>query len=311
MMLLSKRVFLSALLLLLLPILTMGQQIEIKQARLELEAVLSQRSKALQQNDYQLLRSFLTTSFKVRNPNGLIITREHMEQAPRLVEDKGVREHSFVIREFKLKGSLAVIEIRHSNSLKQTTVDGSVREAISVSEQREEWIRSSDGWKLQLIDDISVKRSETLLNGKKISDQSTPLGTWEIVPNTVDEPVLKSGYGIVFIYRISDHVLIKAPIFCDDKQIARMTGGSYLKLKLAPGTHTLNSEKGDPVKMVIEAGKLYFLSAKVKTGFPKARGVLELDQDSIGPSAYKFPKFLKLNSLGSDNIDDALSVIPN
>lgn len=303
-----KLLLLTTLIVLLVAPSTGAQQPDASGARAELEVVLAQRSKAIQQNDYDLIRSFLSPTFMLKTDGGRIITLAHMEQAPRLIEEKGVREHAFVIRSFKLRADTAVIEIRHSNSVKQTTADGSPREALSVVEQREEWTKTKDGWKLQLIDHIKAKRSETVLNGKKISSSSTPLGKWQVTPNAEDETILKT-HGILFVYRMGDHTIVKAPLFLNDTSLARMTGGSYLKVKLAAGTHNLRSEKGEPISLLVEPGKLYFLVLKLETGFPKARGLLAVDGDSIGPTAYKFPKLLNLNPLGSDNIDDVAAIV--
>jgi hypothetical protein len=44
-------------------------------------------------------------------------------------------------------------------------------------------------------------------------------------------------------------------------------------------------------------------------GFPKARGILQLDKSIIAAEAYRLPRLLDLTSLGRDNIDDPTKVI--
>ena len=88
-----------------------------------------------------------------------------------------------------------------------------------------------------------------------------------------------------------------------------MTGGSFIKAKLLPGKHTFRSEKGSAIDLNIERGKIYFFVLRLKTGFPRGRGLLELDTTDVGHHGYKLPRLLDLRPLGRDNINDTSIVI--
>jgi len=285
------------------------QNLDEATARRELEAVLNQRSKAMERDDSAGLLSFYSPSFKIRLGGNKVLTLQDLSKGVTVGGSRSERQHGSVIQSFKWNGTRAVVVVRHSDSLKQTLDDGSVRETFSVIEQREAWIPSSEGWKLELIDNLKVKESRTLLNGKKISSSSVPIVTANLTPNEIDEPVLREGYGIVFIYRLNDQTLVKSQVYCDDAKLARLTGGSFIKVKLLPGKHLLRSEKGNPIEVDIAAGTIVLLALKLDVGFPKARGVLSLDNTSLGASAYRLPRTLDLNPLGLDNVDDASRII--
>lgn len=284
------------------------QQANAESARKELEAALNQRSQALERDDNASLLSFYSPSFKIRLGGNKVLTLQDLSKGPS-IESKSQRQHRSSIQSFKWNGAVAVLVVRHTDSVKQTLDDGSVREAFSVIEQREAWIPTSQGWKLELIDNLKVKESRTLQDGKKISSSNLPIVGGKVIPNSVDESVLREGYGIVFIYRLNDQTIVKSQVYCDDAKVARLTGGSFIKVKLLPGKHLLRSEKGNPVEVDIAAGKIVMLALKLDVGFPKARGVLSLDNTSLGASAYRLPRMLDLNPLGLDNVDDASRII--
>ena len=63
---------------------------------------------------------------------------------------------------------------------------------------------------------------------------------------------------------------------------------------------------------LLDAGKLgqiVFLVLDMEAGFPRARGVLTLDESALGPVLYKSPREAKLNPLGADNIDDPIRIM--
>lgn len=285
------------------------QQLDAAQVKAELESVLHQRADAIVTGNDQLLRSFLSPSFKMKLSDNRIKTLQDMQDPPRLIDDNVVRTHTSTIKSLKWQQPVARLVVRHTSNLKQTLADGAIREVFTVAEQQESWIRVDQQWKLELIENISTKDSATFLNGKKISSSNVPVGRWQVTPNESDRSVLESGFGMLFIYRMNDKTLVKVPVFYSDTQVARMTGGSFLKMKLTAGKHTVRSDKGTPLTIDLQAGQIVYLVLDMEAGFPRGRGVLTLDESALGPLLYKSPREAKLNPLGADNIDDPTLVM--
>lgn len=287
----------------------LAQQLDTAQVRAELEPVLRQRAEAMVTGNDQLFRSFFSPSFKVKLGDNRIKTLQDIQDPPRLIDDNVVQAHTAIIKSLKWQQPIARLVVRHTSNLKQTLADGSIREVLTVTEQQENWIRVNEQWKLDLIENISTKDAATILNGKKISSSNLVVGRWQVTPVASDRPVLESGFAILFIYRMNDKTLIKVPVFYEDSQVARMTGGSFLKMKLTPGKHTVRSDKGTPLTIELKAGQIVFLVLDIEAGFPRARGVLTLDDTALGPLFYKSPREGKLNPLGADNIDDPARIV--
>lgn len=284
-------------------------QIGASQLRAELTSVLAERNAALERGDEERVRAFYAPNFMLRAGNGRTLTLQEIEQLSTVAERPDVLERRYTseILEIKPRGVDVVLVVEHSGFEKLRHKDGSVSQHKRLARQQETWIREGSGWKLLFIDNIRVKHSEVLLNGAKV-DQFMP-EAGPVTPNAIDQPVLDAGSGIVFIYRMKDFALVKTPIFCNDQKLANLSGGSYIKVKLLPGKYSFRSEKGDPLEVAVEAGRIQVLVIKLETGFPKGRGRLRTDTTVLGAQAYKVPKLLELNPLGNDNIDDLSKVV--
>jgi hypothetical protein len=308
----SSMILIAMFLALSLPALAFAQTSAINstQAQAELTAVHAQLSAAIESGDSPRVLSFCAPNFTMRLRNGKVLTLDDMAQLRRLAEAPQVseRKHSTVIQKFKLVGAEAIISVDHSGYTSYKLEDGSVRRIVEVVRQQERWIKHADDWKLSVIEGIESKQRDVTLNGQT-EKTFMPGHAVPIEPNADDQKVLNDGYGIVFIYRMNDGTIIKPPIYCNDEKAAQMTGGSFLKLKLRPGKYSLKSDKGDPVEVNVEASKISFLQLKMDAGFPKARGVLQLDKSIIAAEAYKLPRLLDLTPLGSDNIVDPSKVV--
>ena len=280
------------------------------QAQAELKAVHAQLSAAMESGDSGRVLSFYAPNFTMRLRNGKVLTLDDMAQLRRLAEAPQVseRKHSTIIQKFKLVGAEAIISVDHSGDTSYQLADGSVRRIVEVVRQQERWIKQADSWKLLVIEDIESKQRDVTLNGQK-DKAFMPGHAVPVEPNPDDQATLNDGYGIVFIYRMNDGTIIKPAIYCNNEKAAQMTGGSFLKLKLRPGKYSLKSDKGDPVDVNVEASKISFLQLKIDAGFPKARGVLQLDKSIIAAEAYKLPRLLDLTPLGGDNIFDPAKVV--
>lgn len=284
-------------------------QIGASQLRAELTSVLAERNAALERGDEEGVRAFYAPNFMLRAGNGRTLTLHEIEQLSTVAERPDVLERRYAseILEIKPRGVDVVLVVEHSGFEKLRHKDGSVSQHKRLARQQETWIREGSDWKLLFIDNIRVKHSEVLLNGAKV-DQFMP-EAGPVTPNAIDQPVLDAGSGIVFIYRMKDFALVKTPIFCNDQKLANLSGGSYIKVKLLPGKYSFRSEKGDPLEVAVEAGRIQVLVIKLETGFPKGRGRLRTDTTVLGAQAYKVPKLLELNPLGNDNIDDLSKVV--
>jgi Protein of unknown function (DUF2846) len=282
-----------------------------EQVRAELEVVLAERDAAAENQDLERFLSFYAADFTARLGGDRTLTRQETEQLIRLNAGRDILEQkqSSKIKSLKVRGNEAVLEIQYSSLARQRLQDGSIKEATGTGQHRETWVKTELGWRLRLIDKNKVEESKTTVNGKKVDPATAPSISKPAEPNTEDQSILSGGYALVFIYRLNDGALIKAPVYCDDVRVAEMTGGSFIKAKLLPGKHTFRSEKGSAIDLNIERGKIYFFVLKLKAGFPKGRGLLELDTTDVGHYGYKLPRLLDLRPLGRDNIDDTSVVI--
>jgi len=70
--------------------------------------------------------------------------------------------------------------------------------------------------------------------------------------------------------------ILNTSVFVDDVEIADMDNGTYLKVKVAPGEHTVHAdEKKDALVLPIEPGKTYYFRMALRAGFWKGHGKLE------------------------------------
>jgi len=299
-----------------LPIARAGQKpsqerVDEERVRTELAVVLAQRDDAAENGDIDRFLSFYAADFVWRLEGSRTLSRQEFEQVLRLGTGGEIleRKQRSTIKGIKVRGSDAVLNVQSESLVKQRLRDGSIKEATSSDEKRETWVKAEQGWKLKLIDNAKSKEMRTTVNGQRVDPIKAPSDTLTSAPNIEDQTVLQDEYALVFVYRLKDGTIVKTPVYCDDVRLAEMTGGSFIKAKLTPGKHSFRSEKGPAVDINIESGRIYFFALRLVTGFPKGRGVLEVDKSSAGPAAYKLPKLLELRPLGRDNIDDSSRVI--
>lgn len=298
-----------------LPIARAGQKpgrekVDEERVRTELAVVLAERDEAAEKHDIERFLSFYAPDF-TWHIVGRILTRQETEQVIRLAAGGNTLEHKqdSTIQSIKVRGNEAVLQVHYDSFIKHRMRDSLISETKSSGTQRETWVKTDQGWKLKLLDNI--KRKELLIteNGQKVDPRKAKHDTLIPDPNIEDKPVLQEGYALVFVYRLNDGTIVKTPLDCNDVRLAEMTGGSFIKVKLMPGKHSFHSEKGSAIDLNLESGKIYFLVINLKAGFPKGRGALEVDMSSVGPSAYKLPKLMELRPLGRDNIKDVSRVI--
>jgi hypothetical protein len=83
---------------------------------------------------------------------------------------------------------------------------------------------------------------------------------------------------ILLIYRQKRMAgaILNTSVFVDGLEIADMDNGTYLKVKVTPGEHTIHAdEKKDAMVLPIEPGKTYYFRMALRAGLWKGHGKLE------------------------------------
>jgi len=99
---------------------------------------------------------------------------------------------------------------------------------------------------------------------------------------TAPQPAAKA---ILYFYRESRFVGggLRPSIFVDDIEVAYISSGSYLKVAVNPGDHTIYAdEKNDALTFPTEAGKTYYFRVAIRMGAFKGHGKVELVDEATG-----------------------------
>lgn len=286
-----------------------------ERARKELEVVFAERNDAIQKGDKEKSHKFLSPDFIIKIPGGKTLTMLEIEKlASRNVGRSDYREE-YVIEEVGVRGDAALVKVRHKESYKQRFRNGEMGEVTTANKRRETWVKTVEGWRLKLVDNLAF--GEAALNGKPVNPKdlfkisNLPLlDDQSHQVNPEDKAVLQDGQAIALIYRLKDSaVLLQPPIYVNGQEIAQMRRGRYLKLKLAPGDYQLRSEKEPALSITVEAGRIYYFEVKLSPGFPKAHGLLVLDNGLIGSAINLVPHTLSMQPLEADDIKDSSKLI--
>jgi len=119
----------------------------------------------------------------------------------------------------------------------------------------------------------------------------------------------KPGSGVVelHVYRQKRGInsTFMPSIFVDDKQIARVSNGSHLTIKLTAGTHNIRSDdKSSAISLDAKPGQEYFIRVDEIVGL-KARGKLTMMSPEQGGPEYKLEKPLEdKHKIARDMIED-------
>jgi len=83
-------------------------------------------------------------------------------------------------------------------------------------------------------------------------------------------------------------------IFVDDKQIARVSNGSRVTIKLSPGIHNIRSDdKSSAISLDAKAGQEYYIRVDEVMGMPKSHGKLLMMTPEQGGPEYNLEKPLE------------------
>lgn len=286
-----------------------------EQARKELEVVFAERNDSIQKGDKEKSRKLLSPDFIFKIPGGKTLTMPEIEKLALLDVGRSDSREEYVIDEVEVKNGAALVKVLHKESYKQRFRNGDVGEVVTTNKRRETWVKIAEGWNLKLVDNLAY--GETTLNGKPIKSKelfkisNLPLlddQSSKVSPE--DKTVLQDGQAIAFIYRVQDYAVLPKPsIYLNDQEVARMRQGRYLKLKLAPGSYRLRSEKEPALSITVEAGRTYYFELKLSPHFPKAQGLLILDDGPMGSQINLVPHLLNMQPLDADDIKDPSKVI--
>ena len=286
-----------------------------ERARKELEAVFAERNDAIQKGDKGKSSKFLSPDFIFKIPGGKTLTMPEIERLALRDTGRSDSREEYVIEEVEVKNGAALVKVRHKESYKQRFRNGDMGEVAATNKRRETWVKTAEGWRLKLVDNLAF--GDATLNGKPVKpkdlfkNSNLPLSDDQSHQiNPADKDVLRDGQAIAFIYRFKDGaVLLQPPVYLNGQEIAQMRRGRYLKLKLAPGSYQLRSEKEPALFITVEAGRIYYFEVKLSPGFPKAHGQLVMDNGPLGSQINLVPHTLNMQPLEADDIKDSSKVI--
>jgi hypothetical protein len=76
---------------------------------------------------------------------------------------------------------------------------------------------------------------------------------------------------------------LRPSIFIDDTEVAYISNGTYLKVKVAPGDHSIYADaKKEALDFPVEAGKTYYFRVVIRAGLLKGHGKLEPVDEATG-----------------------------
>jgi hypothetical protein len=286
-----------------------------EQARKELEVVFAERNDAIQKGDKGKSHKFLSPDFIFKIPGGKTLTMPEIEKLALRDTGRSDSREEYVIEEVEVKNGAAMVKVRHKEFYKQRFRNGEMGEVAATNKRRETWVKTAEGWRLKLVDNMAY--GDAMLNGKPIKPKdlfktsNLPLlDDQSHQVNPEDKTVLQDGQAIAFIYRFKDSaVLLQPPVYLNGQEIAQVRRGRYLKLKLAPGSYQLRSEKEPALSITVEAGRIYYFEVKLSPGFPKAHGQLVMDNGPIGSQINLVPHTMDMQPLEAGDIKDPSKVI--
>jgi hypothetical protein len=286
-----------------------------EQTRKELEVVFAERNDAIKKGDKEKARNFLSPDFILKLPGGKTLTTPEIEKLALRDTGRSDSREEYVIEEVEVKNGAALVKVRHIEFYKQRFRNGEMGGVAATNKRQETWVKTAEGWRLKLVDNLA--RGDATLNGKPIKPKdlfkisNLPLlDDQSHQVNPEDKTVLQDGQAIAFIYRFKDSaVLLQPPVYLNGQEIAQMRRGRYLKLKLAPGSYQLRSEKEPALSITVEAGRIYYFEVKLQPSFPKAHGLLVLDNGPIGSQINLVPHTLNMQPLEAGDVKDPSKVI--
>jgi hypothetical protein len=116
------------------------------------------------------------------------------------------------------------------------------------------------------------------------STPSTPA-----VPSTASAAPAIGDSAIMTVYRKKGFVgaMLNTSVYVDGTEIAELDPGTFVKVKLTPGTHRVwSDEEDDAVNVTAEAGKTYFFRMVLATGMWKGHGKMVAVDEATGSKEF-------------------------
>lgn len=108
-----------------------------------------------------------------------------------------------------------------------------------------------------------------------------------VVPAAAPAEAAESGWLLFYRQKRFAGAILNTSVFVDDVEVADMDNGTYLKVKVAPGEHTIHAdEKKDAMVLPIEAGKTYYFRMALRAGLWKGHGKLEPVDEVTGQKEF-------------------------
>jgi len=154
--------------------LTPSGRADDRSVRRELEALYAQEARILKQGErYQLKRFLLdhtTNDYRLKTEGGKMMSREdtaaNLEEGPMAAARFTGQE--FRILKLSVKGDEAVVLFKDRTTAVIEDPQGNAHKIVNMSNTRDTWVKTPDGWKTRLTEVLS---SKTLLDGKEIKPQ--------------------------------------------------------------------------------------------------------------------------------------------
>lgn len=101
---------------------------------------------------------------------------------------------------------------------------------------------------------------------------------------------------VLYIYRDQFTGSIwQIPVFINGKFIGKTGGYTFFRIEIEPGSYTIqsNAENTSKLQLNVEAGKIYYVRHKTKTGFKEIRADLVLVDEKTGKDGVIQSRMLK------------------
>jgi hypothetical protein len=145
-----------------------------RSVRRELEALYAQEARILKQGERYESKRFLldhtTNDYRLKTESGKTVNRE---DAAANLEEGMMAAARFTGQEFRIlklsvKGNEAVVLFKDRTTAVIEDPQGNAHKFVNMSNTRDTWVKTPDGWKTRLTEVLS---SKTLVDGKEIKSR--------------------------------------------------------------------------------------------------------------------------------------------
>lgn len=134
-----------------------GCSSRVERARTAIQAQIDRNLKARAARDSATFWSIFTPDYRYRAYDGQVVTREEAARGfmQSLNDEVAVRpETKITIDSLQVHGDTAIVYTRQHYARSQLAADSSVQELVTNVTQRERWLKTRGGWKVQYLEEI-------------------------------------------------------------------------------------------------------------------------------------------------------------